>query len=248
MAIKNYPNRIYSLVDPAIDRVMARRNPKSVSGRHDASATAMNVTISPDIKYDWQLDSIMITFSDATARDYAAIIQNGRKVVENYNDYLWVQITGTLPQQITLDADFYNGTQLAAELENKLDANSSFAAQGVTFTVAYSASTGKFTITPSSGQIRYLNINEAQTLRTRDSIAGHLFGLNATTSFGATVESDTEVYGLNKEASIINQTGATNTEHYHDTIHILTIDKALKLTSSKSNVVIDYTIEYEEIV
>jgi len=171
---------------------------------------------------------------------------NGRKVVENLNDSLWFQINGTNPQSISLDVGFYTGTELATELQTQLNANADFTAKGVTFTVSYTPATGLYLITPSSGTIRYLDVNSAQMLSLRDSVAGHLFGLNADTSFGVTVTSDTAVFGLDTEASFISETASTVLEHYHDDIHSLTVDQAVHLVANTAGVSIDYTVVYEE--
>ena len=148
MSIKYYPNRIYKSRVPAIDRTMAKRNTKLVKGSQDITSAAIDETIS--VGGDWTVNSIAWEFSNATSRTFSALLKNGRGVVANLNDYLWIQIPTTLPQRIVLDADFYTGTELAAHLKTKLDANTAFAALGVTFTVAYVNSTGLFTITPSS--------------------------------------------------------------------------------------------------
>lgn len=246
MAVVYYPNRVQKGVVPAIDREMAKRNPQIINNGQDISATAIDYRFSSS--NDWQLDSVSFTFSNATARDYSVSVMNGRKVLTDLNDSLWFQIDATGPESITLDAGFYTGTELAAELQTQLDANSSFAAAGVTFTVTYVSTTGLFTIAPSSGTIRYLNVNNAQVLSLRDSIAGHLFGLNADTSFAASVVSDTSLKGLDSAAAIISQTGSTVLQHYHDDVHILTIDQAVHIETSVAALVVDYSISYEELV
>jgi len=246
MAIKYYPNRIQKKFVPAIDRELAKRDPLSVNGSHDL-AGAMDVRVSAND--DWQLDSVSLVFSGAVARDYSVVVQNGRKVVTDLNDYLWIDIDAVGKQRIILDEAFYTGTELANELKSKLDANSAFSAAGITFTVTYDASTGLFTITPSSGNIRYWETNPQQTLRTTDSIAGHLFGFNANTSYGASITSDTALLGLNTHAPIISETASTVVKHYHDDIHTLSIDQAIRLLSPGGvALTVTYTIVYETLV
>jgi len=247
MAIVNYPNRIYKTVVPAIDREMTKRRPQTTSGYKEIDVNPLDVTISTNS--DWQIDSISFEFSNTNAKDYSAKSKSGRRVVQNFNDYFWFQIPTTNPQRIILDQAFYTGTELAAHLKTKLDANSDFSDAGIAFDVSYSANTGLFTVTPTTGTVRYLNINAAQTLRTRDSIAGHLFGFNADTSFETTISSDTEVFGLDTEAAIIFETGSAVTQHYHDDLHTMSIDQALRLqTNSGVGVVVNYTVVYEEMV
>jgi len=245
MPIVYYPNRVYRAKVPAIDRVMSKMTPTLVTGSHNTASTELSAIISNDKA--WQVNSIALSFSSTTGRTFSASIMNGINIVENLNDYLWFQITSSLPQRIILDAGFYTGTQLAAELKSKLDANTGFSALSITFTVAYDTSTGVFTITPSSGQIKYLNVAR-QTLPIRDSIAGHLFGLNETTAFASNVASDTPVYGLDSEISLLSETGNSSTSYLHEYLHTLTLDQAIHITSnSGSNVIVGYVVNYENI-
>lgn len=155
MAIKYYPNRVFKGKVPAIDRVMAKRKVQVASGIANAAAAALDVVVSSND--DWQTDTIQFKFSDATPRDFYAYIKNGRKIVANLNDYLWIHTSGAGPQKVTLDAGFYSGTQLAAHLKAKLDAFPQFVTSGeAPFTVSYVAATGLFTITPTAGTIRYI--------------------------------------------------------------------------------------------
>mgnify|MGYP000600772979 CR=1 FL=1 len=133
-----------------------------------------------------------------------------------------------MPQKITLDEDFYTGTELAAELKSKMDANTAFSDLGLTFTVSYTAATGIFSITPSSGNLKYLEINEFGTIPDRYSIAGHLFGLNANTSFTTPVTSDTAVPGLDSEVAVIDQTASSVLSHY---IHQLSLHKHIRTSA-----------------
>ena len=247
MTIKYYPNRIYKGKVPAIDREMAKRNPKLVQGAQDLTSEDLDVTISAN--EDWQLNSIGWQFSNAIARDFAATVKQGRKIVQNLNDYLWFHTPTTLPQRIILDPGFYTGTELAAELQAKMDANTVYAAAGITFTVAYDASTGLFTITPSSGNIRYLDANRAQSFMTTDSIAGHLFGLTADSSFAGSVVSDTAVFGLDSEVPFVNEAASTSNSYSHNELHTLEVDQAIHLTAGNAvAVTITYVVNYEEMV
>lgn len=254
MAIVYYPTRIYKRGDrrPAIDRVMAKRLPQMVAGEQNTTSTALTAVIHSED--NWQIDSIAFTFSsNASARNYSAKIMAGRNVVTNYNDSLWFQVANTLPQNIVMAQGFYNGTELATELQTRLNANAAFIAAGVTFSVAYDSATGQFTITPAGGTARYLNVNTQQAFSAsgrsgRESIAGHLFGLNIDTAFAASIVSDTNVYALNIETAIINETGSIVDTHYHDTIHILSLDQAVKIQSNVSSTVVNYVVVYEDLV
>jgi hypothetical protein len=254
MSILYYPNRVYRAKVPAIDRVMAKRQPITAGGSQNVASTALSAVISNDT--DWQVESIGWNFSNTASRDFNAYIMRGRKIVEHLNDYLWFQINTGAPQRIILTPDFYTGTELATELQTRLNAATlldgsvnGFSAAGITFTVTYNAATGRYLIVPSAGTVRYLNVNTRQGLTTRDSIAGHLFGLNADTALAANVSSDTVVFGLDTEVAFVSQTANDDLSYYHNDIHTLTVDQALHLTSnSGSDVTIDYVVDYESIV
>ena len=247
MSIVYYPNRIYKGKVPAIDRAMAKRSPRIVQGGQDLSSEDIDVIISSDD--DWQLNSIGWSFSATTARDFSASIKQGRKVVENINDSLWFHTPTTMPQNIHLDDGFYTGTELAAELQSKMDASPAYIADGVTFTAVYDSATGLFTVTPSKGAIRYLNVNTQQRFFTKDSIAGHLFGFNVDGSFAATAVSDTEVYGLDSEVYIVNQDADASVSYSYNQLHTLSVDQAVHLESSSAGAVtVNYVVNYEEIV
>jgi hypothetical protein len=254
MAIIYYPNRVYKGKVPAIDRVMAKRNPKMLEFGQSIYANAMSERISFD--FDWQMDSVSFSFNNAASKDYGFGITNGRKVVEHLNDYLWLQVTTSPPVKITLTPGFYTGSELATELQTRMNAATlldgsvnPFNTAAITFTVAYNTTTGLFTITPSSGNIRYLNVNTQQVLPHRDSIAGHLFGFYVDTACATSITSDTSIMGLDSNLAIVTTNGASDTSYYHDTTHIFNIDQAVYLSAnSASNVFASATMVYEEII
>ena len=254
MSILYYPNRVYRAKVPAIDRVMAKRQPITSAGSQNVASTALSAVISNDS--DWQVDSIGWSFSNTASRNFNAYIMRGRKIVEHLNDYLWFQTNVASSQRIILTPGFYTGTELATELQTRLNAATlldgtvnGFNAAGITFTVTYTPATGKYLIAPDIATVRYLNVNTHQGLTTRDSIAGHLFGLNADTVLAANVSSDTTVFGLDSEAAIVSQTASDDLSYYHNDVHTLTLDQAIHLTSnSGSDVTIDYIVDYESIV
>lgn len=246
MSIKYYPSRVQKKMVHAIDRTMAKRSPHIINRRQNIAATAIDFEYSS--QKDWQLDSVAFTFNNATSRNYSVSIKNGRNVVTDLNDSLWFAINTTGPQSITLDSGFYTGTELAAELKAQLDANTAFAAAGVTFTVTYDSTTGIYTITPSSGTIKYLDSNNAQPARYKDSIAGHLFGLTQDVDFAGSISSTEPVPGLDSEAAFINETADVDLTRYHDDTHVLTMDQAVHIASNLASVIVDYSITYEELV
>lgn len=254
MAIKYFPNSVHKKNPGAIDRVLAKRQVKTVRGYQNTTSTALNTYISANS--DWQLDSIKFNFSNTSSRTYSAKIASGLKVVQDLNDSLWFHVIypagGICPlwQKIILSPGFYTGTTLATELQAKLNANATYLAASLTFTVAYDETTGLFTITPDTGgvSIKYLQTNTTQYLSNRDSMGGYLLGLTTTTDFAANVASDTAQYGLNTEAWIIDENDSMVTEHYNDDIHVLSIDQALHLASNVVSTEITYEVTYEEIV
>jgi hypothetical protein len=226
---------------------MAKRQVRTYQGA--ANLAAANLSAELTCNNQWQLDSVMFYFNNAAAKDFSAHIANGVNIVANLNDYLWIASSLVPPQRVILDPGFYTGTELAAHLKTKLDAMPAYSAIPITFTVTYATATGIFTITPSSGTLKYLSVNTTQPLATRDSIAGHLFGLTTTSAFGATIASDTSVFGLDTEFSIISQSASTATSYVHSGLEVLSMDQALHLAAnSGSSVSTNYMVTYEEIV
>jgi len=245
MAIKYYPNRVFRALPTPVDALTKKDIIKSFSGVQDITATALDVTVNPS--RDWQVTAIQLIFSGATARDYSIKVVNGRSVVNNLNDFLWLQTQRTLPQKITLDVGFYTGTELATQLQTKLDANDAFSDLGVTFTVTYAAVTGKYTITPSSGTVQYLDMNPAGRLPDRYSICGHLFGFNEDTSVAASITSDTSVPGLDSESFIVDETADTDLSRYLNDQIDLSMDEAIRLETSVAALTVNYFVKYKEL-
>ena len=244
MAILNYPERILKTTLPAIDVVMGNSKNKVYQYSQDITASAIDNSLSAD--RNWKVNSILLNFSNATARNFSVSISGGRKVVENYNDFLWIQCDTTVWQKIVLDPGFYTGSQLATHLQNKLDANDAFDAQGLTFSVTYDNATGLFVITPSAGTIRYLNRNLSQVLGLRDSIAGNLFGLSEDTSFGSDITSDTPCAGLDSDSHFIDQTANGDTFYAYTYPPLsLSIDQAIRIQTNTAAVVVSANINYD---
>ncbi len=245
MAIVYYPTRVYKKYKSPIDNLMEDEKIQIVSISKDLSGEALDEYVSAN--GDWQNLSVQFTFNNVVSKSYGALVANGRKVVADLNNYLWFQCTGTLWQRIVLDAGFYGGDEIALHLQTKLNANTAFTAVGLTFVVAYDSTSGLFTITPSSGQIKFIQSNYSQPLRYIDSIAGHLFGFTATTNFANSIQSDTPCYGLNDENYIINEIGSTATSHYHDDIHYLSVDQAIHIFANVSNCVSTSVVSFKNL-
>ena len=253
MSIIYYPNRTFKRGDrvPAIDRIMAKKIPQTIRGTANIASNSLSQVISYD--YDWQVDSISFLISNAASKDFGYAVMNGIRVVTNYNDALWFWVTTTNPQRIVLTDGFYTGTQLATQLRTQLNANTTYIATGITFTVTYNNTTGLFVITPitPAGQtIKYMQKNNnAGTNNYIDSIAGNLFGLTTDGAYAANVTSDTVVVGLDDEVNVVYNLASTLSSYYSDTTHPLSMDQALHLKSSNGvSSTIDWQVVTEQIV
>jgi len=247
MAIKYFPNRVFKKNSNPIDRIIQRNILNTSSGSKDITSSPLDVYVSADT--DWKVQSIKLNFSTNTvSKNYSVEIDSGMKVVQNLNDSLWFKVNGVLWQQIILDPGFYNGTNLALELQTKLNANTAFIAASKTFTVSYSDTTGQFTVTLlSSGTLNYIQTNNKQPLPIRDSTGGHLLGFTQdTVSASNVIASDTNVFGLNTSAWIMNETNSTAFSHYNDEEHVLSIDQALHIKTNTAALVTTYEVRYQE--
>ena len=249
MPIPYFTNRTFK-IPHAIDRVLAQRQVVSQGATADISTVPINTYIYN--KTDWQIDSINFNFSNTTSRDYTVSIATGATIVANRNDFLFIEVVGYGRNQITLNPGFYTGTTLAVELQNELNILPNFSTNGITFTVSYNATTGQFTITCTSGQyIKYIDFNKRQVLPLKQSIAGYLFGLtnNTSNSTSTTIVSDTNVYGLNMESWVIEESGSNVTTYYNDDLHVLSVNQALHITTSNAaGLIASYVVNYENIV
>jgi len=242
MAIIYYTNRPNRAKQPVADRLMAKAQSLLSKGNHDLAASALDTTLS--YPADWQVNSVLLQFSTAQSKTYTASIQNGRKVVENENDYLWFITDTSFPTKITLDEGFYTGAELAVELKDKLDT----AFSPLTFTVDYHTSFATlFNIAPSSGTIKYLDINHQANFIFKQSIAGHLFGFTEDSNFNTAIRSDTAVPALNVNVPLFSATNTTLQIADTD-VNIMDIDQALRLeiTQAGGACEVDWTINYEE--
>lgn len=253
--IQYFPNRIYRGKAPAIDRTMAIETPITISGSANLAAASMDVVVSntPDVNHNqnWTVTSTNFSFDSATAKTFSATIMNGRKVVADMNDYLYIHVDTTPVQRITLTPGFYNGTQLAAHLKAILDANAVYVAAGITFTVTYTALTGLFVVTPSKSTIRYLDTFLPQNMGLRDSIAGSLFGFTSanTPVLAANITSSVAHTELNSEFAVISQSASTATSYVQTDPHHLTLDQAIHLTANTSgSVTAFYSVIYNNII
>ncbi len=245
MPVKYYPNRVSSIPPHSIDRAMESRKVLTVSGSKEIDSDALSNVVS--FRTPVHINSIKISFSNSTNRDFSVKILNGLNVLRNLNDYIWLMGERTLPQRIKIDEGFYTGTEFATHLQGKINTNTAFDNTGVTVTVAYADATGLFTIT-ANDNIKYFHVNPHQTHLLRDSIGGILMGLEEDHDFSTEIVSDTPVFGLNQASWIINEEDSDVQENYFDDLKILGLDQALLFETNTANTQIFYTVNYESIL
>jgi hypothetical protein len=239
MAIVYYPSRPQRAKAPAIDYIMSEPETISTQDGFDLNSGELEEVVS--YPGSWAVNTISLAFADAVSKDYTVAIINGRKVVDRENSYLWFTTNTSFPTKIELDEGFYSGTDLATELETKLDA----AFSPLTFTVDYNTTTANvFTIVPSSGTIKYIDRN-LQANADKQSIAGHLFGFTEDSSFSASLGSDTEVGALDQEITIASATGDSALSVINTTGYNLTIDQAIKIDITTCATTVDWTVTHE---
>jgi len=248
MPIQYFANRVARAQVPAIDRVLARRKILTATGSANTASNALSAVISSNV--DWQVDNVQLSFSNSATRTFSISIKNGRQIVAGLNDYFCVLVDGFAYEGITLSPGFYSGAELAAEMKIQLDANTNFAAAALTFTVAYDATTGVFTITPSTGTIKYIALNATTFRWNADSTAGCVIGFtNNSSTFESSVVSDTNVYGLNTTIALATQTASTASTYVRDTVDTLSMDQAILISSNVgADVTVNYIVMYESIV
>lgn len=247
MPIIYYPHMIQKKSLPVADQLSKHTVVETRNGGGDITSSGLSSIIYKNT--DWKLLSISYVFSAATSRDFSMTVLNGRTIVEKLNDIFWVQCKtpGTLWAKITITPGFYTGTQLATELQTKLNASSTLTGVGYTFTVAYSTSTGLFTITPSTGQIAFWHDCPGARFSERISTAGHIFGFTENQTFASTVVSDTAIYGLNSEAAILTNSGSTVLSLVFDDGLTLSMDQALQIETSTAAIEAHYTASIQEL-
>jgi hypothetical protein len=97
MPINYYPNRVYKKNAPSIDRTVVKLSRENDVFSKDVTTEAIDKIISANTT--WSVESVELAFDTAVSRTYTASVLNGRKIVENLNDSLWFQITGSLPHR-----------------------------------------------------------------------------------------------------------------------------------------------------
>jgi hypothetical protein len=249
MPITYYYDSKFKKPYPNFEKIQKRKVILSASNGADLTTSGLNYTLWHPSE-NWVVHEVLMHFGAATARSYSVNKVIGRGIITNLNDLLWIRCDGYTAQSIYLDQGFYTGTTLATQIKTKLDADANFIAAGVApFTVSYSATTGKFTIVTTAGNIQFINTNIAVGVN-RNSTAGAVVGFAADSSFATSITSDTAVLGLGDLIPIDAEATSTdiNTIVNVDSLSpIFDVDGALNLTIGTVATTVDYKISYEEV-
>ena len=242
MGILYYPNEIQKKRPHRIDIQMREATTLAATGAEDLTGTGLSYRLSRPVP-SWKAELITLHFSGATARDIAVSIETGLGIISGLNDAIWIGVSGTVPQRVTIDEGFYTGTTMATELKTQLDAETAFVDLGVTFTVAWSSVTRKFTITPSAGTATFLSENTAQSVR-RNSLAGHVLGLTVDQT-GASISSDTALPSLGSKAPVVDYPASVLTDVVITDGLVLDEDSAIAIDISPVALTVHYSIKYK---
>jgi hypothetical protein len=242
MGIKYYPDHVQKKRHHVVDVLSREERLRSINGGQDLTGNPLTYRFSP-LTPSWRTKLVALKFSSAVSKTYSINIETGRGIITGLNDSLWIDInTSGWAQKIILAQGFYNGTELSAQVKTALEANSVFSGLGLTFTVTYSASTDKFTITPSSGTIQYYDVYTPRNLR-RNSTAGHVLGFTADQS-AASLVSDTAVPSLGNKTVIAGATGVETSIVLNSAID-MSVDEALSIDVTAAVVSVEYCVTYE---
>lgn len=242
-----YDSAIKKPLNP-IEKIQKAKTILSYENRADLTASGLDYTLWHPAK-DWIAHDVLLHYSGATNRSYSINKVIGRGIISKLNDLLWIECSGYPTQSIYLDQGFYDGTTLSSQIKTKLDANVNFIASGAApFTVSYSSITGKFTMAPSLGNIRFFNTNTCVGVN-RNSTGGAAIGFNSDSLFAASIESDTAIFGLGNKIPINSETTCTDLNTVINAYSLsphLDVDTALNVTISAVALNVDYKITFEE--
>ena len=250
MPIQYYPDSIQKKNLNPIEKIQKKRTILSVSGRVDLAASGVDHTFWAPFP-NWLVHDVLLTFGATTAKDYSINKVVGRGFISKLNDLLWFRVDGAPSQAIYLDQGFYTGTTLSAQIKAKLDANQAFIdLSAAPFTVTWSNTTGKFSITPASGNVQLLCTNTAIGMN-RNSTAGMSIGFTADTAYTSPIVSDTGAFGLGNKIPLDSGT-SDSTQNIVVGVDSLSpdfdVDGGINITVSSVATTLDFKITYEEYV
>ena len=215
----------------------------NIEGSYDLSSGALAVEVwSPG---SWEIRRIGLHFEGANEKDYSLSVIRGRGIVTGKNDRLYFKIPGFAQEPIILSQGFYNGTELAAELQTQLNAATNLAA-AQPFAVSYAAATGLFTVTPTASTVAYFHVNQTVPMRRR-STGGRLLGFTQDVAEGASIQSTSAVFGLGQGFVYQSAAGSDLTNIMGTDTLAMTLDNALSITVTSAPTTVHYEVVYREV-
>jgi len=239
MPIVNYPDTPGGY-ENRIDRQQKGSKLLTVVDHVDLNVAALSLSLY-NLEESWKVREVAFAFSNANARTFTIKKKSGRGIVSLANSYFWLAQTSAVAQRIDLDEGFYDtATAFVAHVKAQLDANQAFSDAGVTFTVAHGAATKLISITPSSGQVKYVDNNTAAAARPK-SVASPVLGFTADQGFAASVTGD-EPIDIGTEYVIDSNVGDTSTSYIFTDELDMDIDTEL-LVESAAGPAVEVTVK-----
>ena len=234
--IKRYPH--------VMEKLQRENRTFEATGSQDITSTPLSQIVWNPAP-QWQINEISLVFSSSSNKNYSAALLQGRGILKGLNDSIWFKVNGAVAQKMVLTPGFYDGNTLSTELQTQLNANAAFTALSLTFSVSYTASTGLFSITPSSGNIQYVQENTGQLVY-RDSTAGIVFGFTVNSAASSPLTNDTPAFGLGNTVAIgLTATASANTSVFSNTVYPMDVDTALQLTTNTAAMNAQYHVVYQ---
>jgi hypothetical protein len=243
MGVEYFPESTTKRLRPVAEQQQQPSYALSFRGTNDLTASGMDEREwTPS---GWVISRINLTLDSAGAKDYSINIMHGRGIVTGKNDRLFFKIDGYPQQPIILDQGFYIGTELAAHLKSKLDADSVLGTFGP-YAVTYDKPTGLFTIeTADAGNtIKYFYINETVPAMRGRSTAGAQLGFTEDSAKSDSITSDTAVLGLDSATEFLGDTASIATDIVSTSEIVMTVDNALQITVSTLASIANYEVVY----
>lgn len=269
MPILYYPGKVQKKFRSPIEELQRANKNLLDSGRQDLAAAALDHSLWPafaswnvkqvNLRLETPVESDVGSLSTETSTEsqssvstsgllktYSLGRQIGRGVITGLNDKIWFKIDGAPAQAIVLSQQFYaTGDELAAELEDRLNENAAFQALSADpFEVTFSETTGKITISPDSGTIKFVATNTTTNDFHKDSDGGAVIGFTQDSSDAASITSDTEIPFA--KVQLVGASDSSNSAISITDNIALTVDDALYIEVSSVPLVATWAVTYQE--
>lgn len=227
MSIQYYPGETNKKLMHVIEQQQQPNCLQSVYGAHDMNDGDLSASLwSPK---GWEIKRISVHFANSADKNYALSIVRGIGVVGGKNDRLWVKVDTLSSQEIIVPQGFYTTSTLCVALTNALNAKD-FPASLKPFSVTYTS--GKFNITPASGNARVLATNTATSMR-RISTLAPLIGFTTDSAMTTPVVANDTRYGLDGiNMPFRYETDSKNVDVMSSDTIAMTVDDQLQITAS----------------